>query len=1316
MPTMTTPPDLLAAAVLALAARDTDHATEANGVGYNGTDTGFGNRLAATPVERWTAGNRCEAYEMLRKYRKQLAAYGIDFDEIPAPAVDAESSRRTWRAGGHTLDFDGQLVMVAQYSDGLVAEQKAIAGRRWDGTANRFPESSAAEVAGLLARYADLGWEITPAAQAVLDAAGSAPAETTTPAKVTVSLVDGRVALAFAYDPGMVAESRAIVGRRWDVAAKLNTFPLTPGAALGIEAFLARYEPVTYTDEARAALDGLAAAGREQAVAQEGLADLSRADDSAVEIDGLGGELRPFQRAGVEYVTRAGGRSFIADDQGTGKTVQALAAIQAKDAFPAVVVCPSSVKFSWRDHVGGAVPGAPDGWLPGRTVKVLKGRAPNGERADGADVYVINYDILSGWVDELKSIGLCALILDESHYCFEGDTKVLTPAGEVAIRELVERQAPTVLTVCDDEVVERRVTDWMASPAPSHYAKICLDGGRELISTTDHPYWTAKTGWKAAGLLQAGETLRVVRAAIDADVPGEAILQPAVLGALANEPARSESTVARADQGSAGGESRRDATGRSCSNACSQSDVRPCDPSEGERDAARDGSYVPAARRQRDGAVAIGGASTGGARGRLAVQSTGIYRVASTAGTTDELQDRRSSSSADDCGRGRRTRSPFPTAAGTGPAQGRVLDLVRVASVEIHERADLERSLGRSLGDQVYNLSVDGEESYFANGVLVHNCKSGKAARTKAAKALAKAIPTGGLVLNLTGTAVLNRPIELAAQLEIIGRLDDLGGFWNFAKRYCNPPEAPIWMGDFTFKPLGDIEIGDEVIGWQKGHGRRASGEYAPRDILARSTVVAIHRKAAPIVRVRFESGRELRCTADHEWLRFNDQKHRYGRAKVGVSLVHVVEPPLAPASERAAAWVGGLYDGEGSGTYIAQYADHNPDVCERLAGALDDLGLPYTETPLGFRLTGGRQEYVNFANWALPTRFRSLDRALLTGRFKTRDRVVAIEADGYGEVIGMTTTTGNYVAWGYASKNCGAYRDNYGWRMDGASHLDELNAKLRGTCFIRRMKSEIMAELPAKQIARVAVPLSNQAEYDRAEAETVRWLVEQVEADEAFAAEIADLPEDEQATRVAARKVEVAESARRAEHLVRLNALRHVAAKGKLAAAREWVADFLEGSDEKLIVFAHHVEIQRALLSEFPDAARVLGEDSAETRAEQVARFQDDPECRLIVCSLQAAGIGITLTAASNVAFIELGWTPALHDQAEDRAHRMGQQGNVTCWYLLADGTIDDDMHDLIEQKRAVVTAATDGTAVERTESIMGALEARMLARAERR
>ena len=128
-------------------------------------------------------------------------------------------------------------------------------------------------------------------------------------------------------------------------------------------------------------------------------------------------------------------------------------------------------------------------------------------------------------------------------------------------------------------------------------------------------------------------------------------------------------------------------------------------------------------------------------------------------------------------------------------------------------------------------------------------------------------------------------------------------------------------------------------------------------------------------------------------------------------------------------------------------------------------------------------------------------------------------------------------------------------------------------------------------------------------------------------------------------------------------------------------------------------------MLERFPHALHILGEDSAPARDRALQEFQSDPGGDgLIVCSLEVAGQGLTLTRASNVAFLELDWTPARHDQAEDRCHRIGQRDAVNAYYLLAADTVDETIAGLLERKRAVIGAVTDGRA-EDEEGVVDAL-----------
>jgi SWI/SNF-related matrix-associated actin-dependent regulator 1 of chromatin subfamily A len=248
-----------------------------------------------------------------------------------------------------------------------------------------------------------------------------------------------------------------------------------------------------------------------------------------------------------------------------------------------------------------------------------------------------------------------------------------------------------------------------------------------------------------------------------------------------------------------------------------------------------------------------------------------------------------------------------------------------------------------------------------------------------------------------------------------------------------------------------------------------------------------------------------------------------------------------------------------------------------------------------------------------------------------------------------------------------------FGRRFRGADAHLRLHWHLRARCFVRRLKADVLPQLPAKTRAVVPVELDNEPEYRLAERDIVAWLQSQP----------LDLRELD--AKVAA--------ALRAERLVRLNALKLLAARGKLHAALTWIHDFC-ATGERLVVFAHHREIQRAVLARFPNALQIVGDDSHGARDAAVMAFQapDRRENQLIVCSIEVAGQGLTLTRSSNVVFLELDWTPAKHDQAEDRCHRIGQQDAVNASYLLAAGTIDETISTLLEHKRAVIGAVTDG------------------------
>jgi superfamily II DNA or RNA helicase len=243
--------------------------------------------------------------------------------------------------------------------------------------------------------------------------------------------------------------------------------------------------------------------------------------------------------------------------------------------------------------------------------------------------------------------------------------------------------------------------------------------------------------------------------------------------------------------------------------------------------------------------------------------------------------------------------------------------------------------------------------------------------------------------------------------------------------------------------------------------------------------------------------------------------------------------------------------------------------------------------------------------------------------------------------------------------------------RFRGELSEERLHWHLRRSCFVRRLKSEVLPQLPAKRQVVVPVALANDKEYRLAEDDVIAWLRTQ------------PLDLRELNAKIAATL--------RAERLAQLGTLQRLAARGKLRAALGWIDDFLQ-SGEPLVVFARHIEVQDAVLARFPDAAHLLGRDSTPARDATVSAFQATGGPQLLIAATRVAAQGITLTRASNVAFLELEWTPAMHDQAEDRCHRIGQRDAVTAWYLLAADTIDETMAALIQRKRGLVAAVTDG------------------------
>lgn len=237
------------------------------------------------------------------------------------------------------------------------------------------------------------------------------------------------------------------------------------------------------------------------------------------------------------------------------------------------------------------------------------------------------------------------------------------------------------------------------------------------------------------------------------------------------------------------------------------------------------------------------------------------------------------------------------------------------------------------------------------------------------------------------------------------------------------------------------------------------------------------------------------------------------------------------------------------------------------------------------------------------------------------------------------------------------------------ASNLKELNYMLWKNCMFRREKSLVLTDLPDKIRQVNTCEITNRKEYMDAERDLIMYLQKYKDADD-----------------------EKIAKALRGAVMVRINVLRQISARGKVRDVIEFVKDFRENG-KKIILFCSLHEVVDQLKYYFPTAVSVTGRDSPDEKQRAVDAFQSSPKADIIICSIKAAGVGLTLTASSNVAFVEFPWTYADCCQCEDRAHRIGQKDSVTCYYFLGRKTIDEKVYRIIQEKKNIANAVTGST-----------------------
>lgn len=261
-----------------------------------------------------------------------------------------------------------------------------------------------------------------------------------------------------------------------------------------------------------------------------------------------------------------------------------------------------------------------------------------------------------------------------------------------------------------------------------------------------------------------------------------------------------------------------------------------------------------------------------------------------------------------------------------------------------------------------------------------------------------------------------------------------------------------------------------------------------------------------------------------------------------------------------------------------------------------------------------------------------------------------------------------------YAKRYCDAKYTRFGWDFTGSSREDELHEHL-AKIMIRRKKTEVLLQLPDKRFTYVPFKVPKGCEYEEAEKDFIGW-VKETKGKEA-------------AIRVA-----------QAEQLTRISYLRQLAVKAVLRDSVDWIKDFIE-SGQKIVVFAIHKEVIDVLRKEFKKTCVVIdGTTPSANRQKAVEDFQNNDKINVFIGNITAAGVGITLTAASTVAFLELPWTPGELEQACDRCHRIGQKNAVNIYYLLAKDSIEESLAQVIDAKRKVLSKIIEGKELEETST----------------
>ncbi len=238
-----------------------------------------------------------------------------------------------------------------------------------------------------------------------------------------------------------------------------------------------------------------------------------------------------------------------------------------------------------------------------------------------------------------------------------------------------------------------------------------------------------------------------------------------------------------------------------------------------------------------------------------------------------------------------------------------------------------------------------------------------------------------------------------------------------------------------------------------------------------------------------------------------------------------------------------------------------------------------------------------------------------------------------------------------FTRRYCGGYWDGVQWVDKGATNTAELNERLHKNFMLRRLRKDVLKELPT---IHQLIPIEKKGRYlESLVAKELTWEKDVAKYQSMGGEEIATVRRE-------LAMLKIPEAVKHIKHLLTI--------------------------EEKLVVFAYHRDVMHELHDHLAGSVLVMGGTSLNKRQAAIDKFTDDPKCRVFLGQITAAGVGIDLCSAHNILFVESSWVPGEIDQASDRCSGIKQSLQVTAQYMVIEGSLEEHMlRTVIDKKKKI-------------------------------